>query len=356
MRPSAIWREAWRDLVSGTVRAGLGFTCLVAVVAAFAAWETMAVRDAVGRALDYRASGASTVALTASGRIDAATCHRLAELPGVEAAGAIRRAETDVVPAALPLGSVPTYDVTPGFGGLLGAEMAGEAGVLLSAEAAALSSGRGMTLMTTAGTVDVAGTYSWPRDGRRPGYGYAALQLNPASGSYDECWVHAWPMPGDLAGIIQTTLTPARDADDEPAVLSQLNTTLGARFTGGEAFDARPTRHAPVVASALGAAIGYAAVRVRRVQLAGVLHDGLARAALLVIVALETCAWVPPATVMVAAAAIIAAGTGPPEAAASTLVVSARVAAPAAVAALLAAVTAALRARERHLARYVKDR
>ncbi len=356
MRPSAIWREAWRDLVSGTARAGLGFTCLVAVVAAFAAWETMAVRDAVGRALEYQASGASTVALTASGRIDAATCHQLAELPGVEAAGAIRRAETDIVPAALPLGTVPTYDVTPGFGSLLGAEMAREAGVLLSDEAAALSSAHRKTLMTTAGTVDVAGTYSWPRDGRRPGYGYAALQLNPASGSYDECWVHAWPMPSDLAGVIQTTLTPAPDVDGEPAVLSQLNTTLGARFTGGESFDARPTRHAPVQAGALGAVIGYAALRARRVQLAGALHDGLSRTPLLVIVGLETCAWVVPATAVTAAAAVIGACTGPPDAATSTIVVSIRVAAPAAVAAFLAALTAALSARERHLVRYVKDR
>lgn len=356
MRPSAIWREVWRDLVSGTARAGLAFTGVLVVVAALAAWETMAVRDAVSRALEYRASGASTLVLTASGRIDAATCHQLADLPGVEAAGAIRRAETDIVPAALPLGTLPTYDVTPGFGSLLGAEMAGEAGVLLSDEAEALSSGHEMTLMTTAGAVDVAGTYSWPRDGRRPGYGYAALQLNPPSGSYDECWVHAWPMPGDLPGITHTAVTSAQDVDDGPAVLSQLNATLGARFTGGETFDVRPTRHAPVLAGALGAVIGYAALRVRRAQLAGALHDGLTRTALLIIVGLETCAWVLPATAVMAAAAIIGAGAGPPDAATSTIVVSMRVAAPAAVAALLAALAAAVSARERHLVRYVKDR
>lgn len=356
MRPSAIWREAWRDVVSGTARAGLGFTCVVVVLATLATWETSAVRGAVGRALDYRASGASTVTLAAPGRIDAAACHQLVDLPGVDDAGAIRRADTDIVPAALPHGTVPTYDVTPRFGGLLDAEMHGEAGLLLSDQAAALSSGREVTLLTTTATVNVAGTYSWPRDGRRPGFGYAAMQLSPATGTYDECWVHAWPMPGDLASIVQTTLIPARDANDQPAVLSQLNTTLGTRFTGGETFDVRPTRHAPALSGALGAAIGYAAVRVRRVQLAGALHDGLARTSLLIVIGLETCAWVLPATATIAAATITVAGTGPPEAASSTIVVSMRVAASAAVAACLGALTAAMGARERQLVRYVRDR
>ncbi|WP_431838094.1 hypothetical protein [Cellulomonas sp. Y8] len=343
-------------MLSGTARAGLGFTCMVVVLATLAAWETSAVQGAVGRALDYRASGASTVTLAAPGRIDAAACHQLADLPGVDDAGAIRRAGTDIVPATLPHGTVPTYDVTPRFGGLLDAEVHGESGLLLSDQAAVLSSGREVTLLAPTGAVAVAGTFSWPRDGRRPGFGYAAMQLSPATGIYDECWVHAWPMPGDLANIVQTTLIPARDVDDQPAVLSQLNTTLGTRFTGGETFDVRPTRHAPALAAALGAAIGYAAVRVRRVQLAGALHDGLTRASLLVIVGLEACAWVLPAAVTIAAATIVVAGTGPPEAASATVGVSMRVAAAAAMAALLGALTAAMGARERQLVRYVRDR
>jgi hypothetical protein len=354
VRASAIWRETWRDLVSGTARAGLGFVCLLFVVTAFGTLEALAVRDAVGQALVYRASGASTVTLTALGRIDAAACHQLADLPDVEAAGAIRRAETDIVPAALPRGTVPTYDVTPGFGGLVSAEGSGEAGLLLSDQAAALSSG--LVLTTKVGAADVAGTFSWPRDGRRPGYGYAALQLTPAAGTYDECWVHAWPLPSDLAAIIHTTLTPGQEVDDEPAVLSQLNTTIGTRFTGGQTFDDRPTRHAPVLASVLGAVIGYAGVRARRVQLAGALHDGLSRMSMLIIIALQTCAWVLLATAVAAAAAVVAAVMGPAEAATSTIVVCARVAVPAAVAAFLAALAAALASCERHLVRYVKDR
>lgn len=357
MRAAGLRREVWRDVRTGTARTALWVAALCLVVVGLATVEVAAVRQAVAAAHTYRDSGAATVTLSAPGRIDAPACAGLGSVDGVTAAGALRARAVPLRPAALPRGSVPVVEVTPGLLAVIGAGTTSASGVVLSAEAADVLAARpgSVVAVTDGGSVVVTGTYEWPSDGRRPGYGYAALAPVPVTGAFDECWLTAWPVPTDVASVLRTTLLPGDDAE-APVVLSQLNTTLGTQFTGGVAFDERLTRFAPVAGAALALALGFLSVRTRRAQLAALLHDGLSRASLGALVALETLAWLVPAALLAVCWTVVVAGTGPVDAVESTGLLAARVAVPALTAASVGAGAALTLTRERHLLRYVKDR
>jgi hypothetical protein len=343
MRARAVLREAWRDIVSGTSRIAVFALVFGLLVGGVAAADQLTVRRLVSEAEQYRAAGASIVTLAAEGRIRGDVCEGLGRLPGVRAAGALRQEDDGLRLAALPLPEV------------LSAASDGN-GVVLSADAAAAAGrSRGDAVATVSGTTRIAGVYDYPSDGRRVGFGYAALDVSAEPALYDECWVDAWPLDDRIDALLLTTVQPSGDADDG-LQLSRVNTTLGTTFDGASAFAGRLTSDAWVVALVGSLVVGYVSVRIRRVALASALHTRVPRRSLGAILALETGSWVVPVAIVLLGATAVFAAAGPPADRAMTLVLTARVLAPAIAAAFVGAAGAFVTTRERHLFRYVRDR
>jgi hypothetical protein len=214
----------------------------------------------------------------------------------------------------------------------------------------------GDTLATAAGRTRVAGSYAYPADGRRIGFGYAALDVTRVDDAFfDECWVEAWPIDDHVEALLLTVVRPEAE-DDADLELSRLNTTLGTTFDGAAVFDSRATSTAWAVAAGAALTIGYLSVRIRRVAIASALHTRVPRGALAAILALETAAWVLPVVVIAAAATAVFAATGEEADRNVTFLLTARIVAPAVTASVMGAGIAFLTTRERHLFRYVKDR
>ena len=355
MRLRAILREAWRDLVTGTTRVATFALAFAVLVVGMCAADQLTVRRLVDEAAQYRAAGASVVTIAAEGRIRGDACEALGDLPGVRAAGALRQEADGLRLSTLPQSPLTHYLVTPHLPEVLSARSDGN-GLVLSADAAtAVGRTVGDPVETLDGTSRIAGVYPYPSDGRRVGFGYAALDVSGAGGLYDECWVDSWPLDDHIEALLLTTVQPNADADAD-VQLSRLNTTLGTAFDGATSFHDRLTTDGWLGAAAVAAVIGYVSVRVRRVAIASALHTRVPRRSLVAIVALETAAWVLPVAALATAATLVFAATGAPEDRATTLLLSARVVAPAVAAAALGAVVALGLTRERHLFRYVKDR
>jgi hypothetical protein len=355
-----VFGEAWRDVVSGTAHALRYGLVLALLVAGGLALDALTVDAIVGRAVAYRDSGASIVTLQAPGHIDAAACDALARLPGVSAAGALRAQPDALVAAALPGSSITAFDVSPAALRLFDADDDDDthgSGVALSAAAASrLGAHSGSRLVTTAGDTTVRGVFAWPDDGRRTDLSFAALVPTTTAEPFDECWVAAWPMSDRLAPILWSTLLPgAADSGQQPMV-GAVNTTLGSSYDGAAQYRDRATRHLPWAVLVAGFAIGYVAVRTRRLELASAQHAGVTRLAQLAQVLLETLAWVAAGSVVAAGAASLVVTTTDAEAHAALSRVAAQMIGTAALAALAGAAAACALTRERHLFRYFKAR
>lgn len=355
MRAAAILREAWRDIVTGTTRIATFALAFGVLVTGVAAADQLTVRRLVDEADQYRASGASIVTITAEGRVRGEACEALGRLPGVRAAGALRQEDDGLRLSALPQSPLTLYTVTPHLPDVLSAASDGN-GLVLSANAAsAAGRGAGDPVDTAEGASRIAGVYDYPEDGRRVGFGYAALDVSTTSELYDECWVDAWPLHERIDALLLTAVQPGADADAD-VQLSRVNSTLGTTFDGAAAFSGRLTADAWLVALCGSLVIGYVSVRVRRVALASALHTRVPRRSLAAILALETCSWVVPVALVAMSATVVFAATGPSADRGTTVLLTLRVLAPSVAAAAVGAVTAFVATRERHLFRYVKDR
>lgn len=356
MTIASILREAWRNLVSGTTRAVTLALLLGSVSAGLTAAELTAVRAITDAAVAFTTSAASIATLAASGRIDGDACEALGTIPGVRAAGAIRSTDEGMTAAALPSSAIPVMEVTSGFAEVVRATSLAPSGVVVSQQVVdGLALAPGEAIVTRDGRAEVAGTYPYPDDGRRAGYGYAALVPTTTDAAFDECWIDMWPPSPQTATLLQITLT-GTDEEGERPLLSQLNTTLGATFDGPRAFHDRITRHVPLVALLVGGGLGFVSVRTRRVQHASALHAGVATSDLVTISTLELAAWTAPSIVLSASVIAVFAATGPPGDMLVSAVLGARIAPLAVAGALVGSVAALLATRERHLFRYVKER
>jgi len=358
VRGAAILREAARSIATGTARTltfaiALGLTTLSLLAA-----DLGSVRQLAEEAVRFTESGASVLTVTAVGRIDAAGCERLGEIPEVRAVGALRNAEGNVTVGALPRSPLPLREVSPGFPAVLRSDTVDAPGVILSRDASdLLALSLDGVLSTTAGTTRVAGVFEYPDDGRRPGFGYLALEVTADDRPFDECWVDAWPTLPDLAAILLTTVgPPVGSSQDEQPVLSQLNTSLGRTFEGETRFAQRPTAWAAPVAAVAAFVLAFVSVRIRRMQIASGLHAGVSRRAVYAMLGLETVSWSLP--VMVWSLALIAMFTAAAEPGdrAALLLLGARISVLAQLGVLAGAAAAAGVIRERDLFAYFKDR
>lgn len=287
MKLSSILTEAWRNLATGASR-GLWFAFALALAGGgLATAEATVTQTLITEAENYRASGAAITTLVAPGRIDGRTCDGFSGIPGVTAAGAMRTT-TNLKLSALPSSPVPAKEVTAGFPSLLGASPGTtNPGIFLSREVAeqfGLTPERdslSTPLNTDQGDAAIAGVFEYPADGRRPGLGYSVLVPAAAQQPYDECWVATWPQSREIRSLIRLSLNPdSSGTTQEQPIVAQLNSRNGATFDGALQFAERITRFSAPAGLLIGAALGGAFTRLRRLELAAARHIGVSRAAL----------------------------------------------------------------------------
>lgn len=309
MRLRGVAGEAVRDILSGTTHALLCMVALMAIMVAAAGAELFQLRSIGDRIDDYVSSGASTYVVEYPGRIDARSCESLADAPGVHAAGAIRTADSRISFAVLPSTSLPLLEATPGAVQVL-ASVNGRStraltksesnGIWLSGQAAeTLGLTSGQTARLTDDTpATIAGVYPFPEDGRSSNAAYAVVQPVPRDGVFDECLVKTWPVPDSIESLALLSVgTVSDDKDDRPTV-RQLNTRLGARLDSSALFASRATAWMPLVAGGAALALGFAAVWIRRLELASALHCGVPKPALVLQIMMETVSWTFAATML----------------------------------------------------------
>jgi len=352
VRLDAIARELWAGVLSGTARI-VTLTVLATIVSAgLSAADIVLTRRLIADAEAFQQAGAATLTLSAEGQVDASACKALAQVEGVRASGAIRRRALPVVASALPGAPLTAFETTPGFAAVLGSP---GTGVVVPDEVAdVLGLSEGDRIPTTEGVVEVGGTYPYPDDGRRPGFGWAALIETADTSPFDECWVLAWPQSDAMGSLLLGVLLPG--ADSERPELGQLNGALGARFDGMALFDGRLTAWAPSLAAALVGVLAFVSVRGRRLSIASDLHAGARRRDIATVMVVEGTTWLTAALILtMGSTAILAA----PEALAdrgALLVQGARVALASSAAGVAGIVAAVWSVRESHLVRYFKDR
>lgn len=353
MRARATWREAARNIWSGTTRAtGFGLT-LSALIAGLLLADLGTVRQITSESEAFASAGAATLIMTAEGRVAGAACEALNAVPGVRAAGALRALPDPLRLTLLPQAPLPQFEFSAGFPALLRADVTASGGALLSTETAqSLGVGPGDTVGAGAERLIVRGSFDYPEDGRRVGLGYAVLLGSDRDAPYDECWVDSWPQVPDLRGLLLLTAAPG----EEPPVVAQLNSRLGESFDGAQKFEDRLTRWAAPLAGVLGLSLGFIAIRIRRLELASALHARVPRASLATGALLETASWALTAPIIGLALTALLARSFSAEDAGSILLLGARIAVLAGLGALLGALLSLLLVREKHLFRYFKER
>jgi len=359
MRLASLLSEAWRNVVSGTTRAGLIGTVFTALLCALTLADAVTISALLRDADEFQNKGASTVTVVAPGAISGAACEALTQIDGVAASGAVRSTQGTLSLTVLPRSPIALRDATNGFVKVIGASRFADGGVVVSNDVASSAGLReGEAVDTDRGQVAIRGVYDYPSDGRRPGFGWTALVPVAATGDFDECWLTVWPWNDRVQAFVKgLVISTGASASENPKITqSQLNTQLGMRFQGAERYVERATRYLPYVAFFLGMVVSALAVRMRRLELAARLHDGASRADLLAQVLVEAAAWIVPATLIAWAAAILY-----PHLASTPAVQDFGTAQyAAALAGLLGAFAGTLSAtalvRERHLFAYFKDR
>jgi hypothetical protein len=347
--------EAYRNILTGTTRGLLFAVVLAAVGGGLAVADARAVTALQQQAADFVGAGASVQVMVAKGSTDAAACERLGTVTGVRSAGALRPADA-VVLRSMTGNPIQAYAVTPGLIDVLGGNPAAPAGAWLPADLAhTLGVQPGQQVATTAGTLTIAGTYRYPDDGRDSRLTYAALLPQPVTGEFDECWADVWPVSESRENLLHTALT-VDTSETDPVTVGQLNTSRGTRFDGQDAFDSRPTRYALPACLLAGLVLGFVAVRMRRLEIAGALHLGESRRALLATLLIETAVWSAVAVVLAASALLFGVILGRPGSALDVYLIDVRGPLAAAPGAVIGALVACFTVKEHHLFAYFKNR
>jgi hypothetical protein len=299
MRLEAIAREAWRNVISGTSQSATLATILTIASCVALGTDIVAVSRLVDDANAFRDSGGSIMTIEAPGRIDGARCENLMWVDGVRAAGAVSLSRQQrMTPSALPGAPMMAADVTPGFLDVLAADVDGGPGVVLPREVTSvLGLSLGDPFVASEGTARIAGTYEYPNDGRRNGYGYLALNARSVNSVFDECWADTWPQNQDIRSLLLLTVLPGGDSDEPPSI-SQLNSSLGSTFLGNLHYRDRITRLNGVIIAAGTLVVAFVAIRVRRVELATTLHDRIRKRDLWAMLLIELTSWIVPPVIL----------------------------------------------------------
>lgn len=310
MKLRSLLSEAGRNLVSGTSRTATFAVALSMLLALPVLADVFVTTSLVHAANEFRNSGASIITVSAPDGIDGAACEALAEVPQVRAAGALSITGERLTVATLPRSPLDLHRITDGFADVLSAHRQGSEGLVLTDAVMSAAGTRSDHLVTDLGAVSVDGAFTYPADGRRSGFGWAALATQPAAGTFDECWVEAWPTSEALRTILFTSVSASIPSDTKVTV-AQLNGQHGNSFDGFSLYEDRITRFAPAVAWLLSVGLAIVAIRLRRLELAARLHDRMSRRSLYGLVLIEAVGWLVPGCVLALAAATVAISFGP---------------------------------------------
>jgi len=355
--------EAWRNFISGVTR-GLFFGLAFLVFCGGTALaQSRLVVDFVQQALSFHDAGAAIWVVSLPGNINGQQCDALASSPVVAAAGALR-AGPDITVAALPSNRVPSWEITPGFidlfdttgtgktkpGVFLTADLAERVGINIQSSNLPLADGQALA---------IAGIFTYPADGRLPGISYSVVAPIASSEPFDQCWVLAWPKPEEATDVLTLPILPGLITPGDPAstpTIVQLNTTKGLTFDGPAKFTALPLLPLLLTSLTIGALLGFISIRLRRLELAAVLHAGWSKTALSLQVACETILWTGIASIPALVASLVAAQYGNTPDWFSAFFPALRSITLTLATALLGALTATALTRESHLFRYFKQR
>ena len=359
MRPGSVVGEVWRDLTTGTARAGLFAAVFVVVVGMLALADVRSVVGVLRGAASFRAAGASVQVLKA--QVDGRRCDSLSGVGAISSAGAMRQA-APVQILNLPSSQINLIEATPGLVAMLPViaqpvtwDPNTSGGVWLSADLArVLGAHPGMVVRTGVGDATVAGVYTWADDGRARDLGYAMVAEVPPDGGFSQCWSEIWPGDQRLAGMSYVSVS--NSSQGMQATLGQLNTSLGIGYDASVLLGNRLTARAPWMAAVVGLALGFVASRSRRLEIASSLHARVPRSDLMWQHLLEAVAWVAAASVVIAAALLWAARLGTPDPGWTTWLTGLRTIAAGGAATWIGVLLGVLAAREKHLFKYAKDR
>ncbi len=308
MRIGVLISEIWRNVLTGTTRLGLWTMAFTVAVGVPVAFEFLSIAQLTAESNEYRSSGANVMTVQSEGLVSGSACVALGQLPGV-ASVALRHEQDPINVTSLTTTPLEHYVVAGDVREVFFVQLVGEgrAGLFLSEEVVR-TLGLQRELATSEGQLPVAGVFPYPDDGRRGGFGFAALEEEAVSATgYDECWIAMWPEREDAASLVRSTLRGSGDQHGAQPIVGQLNMSHGAHFDGHDRFMGRLSRFAPCLSALMGAALGCLASSRRRLEFASLRHCGARQHELLTWQLLESGTWILCGVVLAALASSIVA-------------------------------------------------
>ncbi|MEZ2390558.1 hypothetical protein AB6813_13605 [bacterium RCC_150] len=234
--------------------------------------------------------------------IDAQRCDLLARSHGIPAAGALRAVTALGIDAFRGL-PTPTFEASPGFGVLLGVDVALDTGVLIPEPLAKRWEVQaGDSVATDQGMMRVAAVFHYPdNDGRDSRLTNAIILPTVGASAFDECWADVWPSTAAFDSLIRTSSVSG--TNDANGIVLALNPSMGQYFTGAVEYQERVTRFLPFAAAATGCAVGAVGGARRRLEYASALHAGVTPNDLQRIALTEAAAWAGFSSLITAASA-----------------------------------------------------
>jgi hypothetical protein len=290
VRAGEVFREAWRNTLSGTSKLFVWAVALSSLLGVLAWFDTSQSVGLINQSAERIKGGGATWVIESPGQIDGAACDALSEIPAIRSSGAARKLAEPVTIVSLPSAPVPAFEVTPGLASMYGNP--GTSGNLIPQTLASrLSVEASDEVKAVEGTVRIAAVYQHPDDGRAPDFGYAILQPVPATGLFDTCQATVWPTDQSTINLLNTTLRAVDGAGQQQTKLSQLNPTFGSVDDTVSNYRQRLTRWTPMLGLLIGLIIGFASIRARTLEIASVLHTGFSAVGLVGQLAIETLIW-----------------------------------------------------------------
>lgn len=282
--------EVWRNVSTGTTRAVTLALTTTVVLTVFTLADVIMINRIEHNVHRFQAMAANMYKLDASDQIDGLGCDRLSEASNVQASGAVREVTAITVDQA-PEVPMTTYEVSYGFGDILGVYHTQVPGVWIESELAkTLAVNPGDSLSTLNDALQVAAVFDWPNDGRDMRFGFAILVPREFEKPFDECWIQSWPIAEDNDVLLRSTLIVT--SDSYPTTVSQVNRTLGISLDANLLYGERITWNAIWIGPLVLLVIGFIATWRRRLEYSANLHAGQTRSELLLGVAIESLIWV----------------------------------------------------------------
>lgn len=291
MKPSALAREAWRDITTGTGGSAVFALLLALVCYGMLGIDLLTISGLNDEAARYQSSMASVRVIAAPEHIDPAACTSLTSIPDVRAAAAVRSSGTAIRALALPGTTITAYDSAGPIERVLRADSRSRnPGIVIAQQVAdTLSLEAGDSIALEQGSTAVSAVFPWDEhDGRRTGYAYSAFIPAPAAGAFDECWIDMWPINDQV--ISQALIAVIPSGGQEPVQVDRysLNASAEARFDGPQRYSNRATRYATAVAITVAALLGALSLWRRRLEIASDLHAGMTRTDMMLKLLMET--------------------------------------------------------------------